>query len=77
MLGITKMSKKIVIKSDECPFRSNVSGNFYCEHPSMIQRYCTWTGNPPPTCPVTTEELRKLKLLRIKNNAEKDSNTTR
>jgi len=58
-------SKKILIRPEECPFRSMISGNFYCEHPSMTQRYCTWTGKPPSTCPMTKEMLRKIKIDKI------------
>lgn len=59
------MARIIVIKPNDCPFREMVGGNYYCEHPSMTQRYCTWTNYTPANCPMTKKDLRSIKLNKI------------
>ena len=57
------MPKKIVILPDECPSHKIYGGSHYCEHPNGLSRYCNWI---PSGCPMTTEELRRLKIEKIK-----------
>ena len=71
------MPRKIVIQPSKCPFRSNVMGTYFCNHPSMSLRYCSWTDDTPDNCPMTPEMMRTLKIKKIMNDAEKNTDTTR
>ena len=56
------MSKKILILPDDCPFRKIYGGSSYCEHKNRENRYCIWVSI---NCPMSVEELRKLKITKI------------
>jgi hypothetical protein len=59
------MLRIVVIKPFDCSYRENVSGKYYCGHPSKSIRYCSWVNEPPDDCPMTYQDLRKLKLEKI------------
>lgn len=58
------MTKKVIL-NHECPYRSKVAETYYCEHPSLKIRYCSWVHGAATNCPITTEELRSLKIKKI------------
>ena len=53
------MSKIIKLPS-QCAYNIIVGAVHFCEHPSLINRYCTWTNDFPDMCPlpngITTKE---------------------
>jgi hypothetical protein len=56
---------KEITKTSDCPFRDNVMGKFFCNHPSKKKRYCTWLNEIPYDCPMTEEMVRFFKLKKI------------
>lgn len=55
------MEKKIT-KPSECPYRDCISAKYFCDHPSMKLRYCTWIdkiGQFPYGCPILEEDDQK------------------
>jgi len=59
------------MKPSECPYRNIYGQSYYCEHPKMVSRYCTWTNDPIDYCPMTPEQLRSLKINKILKNEDK------
>ena len=51
---------KIITSPSQCAYRSRVGDIYFCEHPSLTNRYCTWTNDFPDMCPlpngITTKE---------------------
>ena len=51
---------KIITSPSQCAYRSRVGDIYFCEHPSLINRYCNWTSFFPDSCPlpngITTKE---------------------
>ena len=70
---------KLIITPKECAYRVLTGPKYYCEHPSMTNRYCTWTNSFPSNCPLPdgfgktldTEELLELVKKEIKSHEQK------
>jgi hypothetical protein len=45
---------KVIASTHECAYREQVSGKYFCNHPTMTLRYCTWLSEFPHDCPLPT-----------------------
>jgi hypothetical protein len=72
----TCIMPKIITSPSQCAYRSKVGDIYFCEHPSLIHRYCTWINDFPDGCPlpngITTSVCKQYNTLYTKIHKHKE-----